>query len=61
MQSGSAVGPWAWNSQHYEEAKKVALSLGCSASAGNQVLLQCLQAADANKLAALIQDSFVSY
>lgn len=60
MQSGSAISPWALGRQHREAAQHAGETLGCSDTSGSDVLLRCLQAADAKQLVELSQDFFVS-
>ncbi|XP_037784828.1 venom carboxylesterase-6-like [Penaeus monodon] len=58
MQSGSAISPWALGRQHREAAQHAGETLGCSDTSGSDVLLRCLQAADAKQLVELSQDFF---
>lgn len=61
MQSGSAVAPWALSKRHLEAAQHAGETLGCLDTSKNDVLLRCLQAADAKQLVELSQDFFVSH
>lgn len=56
MQSGSAIAPWATNSDHKEWAAKVGSFVGCSLDRGSQAFLACMQNADARKINILSQD-----
>lgn len=58
MQSGSAVAPWALSKRHLEAAQHAGETLGCLDTSKNDVLLRCLQAADAKQLVELSQDFF---
>ncbi|XP_063590805.1 venom carboxylesterase-6-like [Penaeus indicus] len=58
MQSGSAISPWAVSRQHRGAAQHAGETLGCSDTSSSDVLLQCLQDADARQLVELSQDFF---